>query len=237
MVGVWNHEVLCLGAPQAAEVRAHAEGRLAHALVEPALAAKSTVAAGGEEAGDHTVARLETLDLGAHVLDDADELVAEQLARAHRDVPVVHMQIRTADGPERDPDQDVARILDRWLGNVHELDLTLTLKGQRLHAPDSKPTLSLTRHATEGGGGGHHWSVQRHRGGDGAGVCAQGSATRSGCAATRSPERRRREMPPEGIPGREHETARRRPVCRRPCLRGGPELPPTGQRTPPHRRP
>ena len=70
------------------------------------------MAAGGEKAGHHPVARLEALDFRADFFDDADELVAEELARAHRYEPVVDMQVRTAHGAERDPYQDVARILD-----------------------------------------------------------------------------------------------------------------------------
>ena len=59
------------------------------------------------------VALLEALDGGAHLLDDADELVADHHGRLDRllgpVVPVVDVDVGAADGGLLDPDQDVVR--------------------------------------------------------------------------------------------------------------------------------
>src|SRR5450759_2759270 len=92
-----------------------------------------------EEAGDHAVAGLETLDLSPYVLDHADELVAQHGPLVHGRVSMEDVQVGTADGSERHLHQRLARTLDARLGNVGDLDVPLALKGQRLHTPDSKP--------------------------------------------------------------------------------------------------
>ena len=83
MVGHGHDHVLGLTSAEVAEVLAVAERCLVDALVEPSLAAQSAMPAGGEEAGHDTVTRLETLDLGADVLNHTDELVPQDRALVH----------------------------------------------------------------------------------------------------------------------------------------------------------
>ena len=142
VVGVGHDDVLGLAAAEAAEVLAVAERRLVDALVEPALSAQRAVPAGGEEARDHAVAGLEALDLRADLLDDADELVAEDRTLVHRRVAVKDVQVGTANGAEGDPDEGVVRALDGGLRDVGYPHLALGDVGQGPHGRQFRPRLS-----------------------------------------------------------------------------------------------
>src|SRR4029077_19149916 len=103
------------------------------ALVEPALAAQGAVAAGGEEARHDPVAGLESSDLAPDLFDRADELVSEHRTGVHRRLAVQDVQVRAADGSERDLDQHVPGTAEYRSRDVYDLDLALALESQRLH--------------------------------------------------------------------------------------------------------
>ena len=84
----------------------------------PAVRARA-VAEG--ERRDHEVARCEVGDVGADVLDDADELVADR-AGLERRVAAVVPEVRAADAGEHDAHDRVGRLDDDRVGPVAGLD-------------------------------------------------------------------------------------------------------------------
>src|SRR5437870_4131051 len=133
VVGVGDDDVLGLTTTQSAEVLTVAERAFVDALVEPALAAQSAVPARGEEAGDDPVARLEAIDLAPDLFHDPDELMAEHRAGVHGSVAVENVEVGAADRSERHLHKRVARPVDGWLGNLHDLNVALAPEGERLH--------------------------------------------------------------------------------------------------------
>src|ERR1700694_4801999 len=113
---------------------AMAEGPLVDALVEPPLPAEGAMTARREEAGNHAIAGLETLDLRANFFDHTDEFVPQHGTLVHRRMAMEDVQVGPADSAEGDFDQCFGRTLDGGFGNIGDLDVALTLKRQRLHA-------------------------------------------------------------------------------------------------------
>ena len=92
------------------------------------------LAAGDGERHHHPLALLERA--GRSGLDDlAHEFVAEDVARLHRrDVAIVEVQVRAADGGRGDADDRVARIEDFGIVDRIAADVVLAVPCQRFHA-------------------------------------------------------------------------------------------------------
>ena len=84
------------------------------------------------ERRDDEVARLDGRHLGADVLDDADELVADRAGRERR-VAAVVPEVRAADAGQDDADDRVGRLDDGRVGPVAGLDRG-EARGRWLHA-------------------------------------------------------------------------------------------------------
>jgi len=92
------------------------------------------VAAGDVERHDDPVAHPERASLGADLLDDPHELVPEHVTaleegRQH----AVEVQVRTADGRGRHPQDDVVGVLDGRIGDGIDADIVGTVVGQGSH--------------------------------------------------------------------------------------------------------
>ena len=85
---------------------------------DPAVRARHVAV---HERGHHEVARGDAVDLGADVLDDADELVADRPDRVGRLAPVVP-EVRPADAAEHDAHDRVGRLLDGRVGPLADGD-------------------------------------------------------------------------------------------------------------------
>jgi hypothetical protein len=88
---------------------------------------------------DHDpVADLQLLVFTTDLDDLAHELVAHDVARLHAGhEAVVEMQVGTADGAARDPDDRITRMLDLRIGNFIAADVGLTVPAQGPH--DASP--------------------------------------------------------------------------------------------------
>jgi hypothetical protein len=73
------------------------------------------------ERGDDEVALPDVTDVGAHVLDDADELVADR-AGLERRVAAVVPQVRAADAGHRDAHDRVGGLDDHRIGPIAGLN-------------------------------------------------------------------------------------------------------------------
>ena len=104
-----------------------------HAAVGPEAAvdaargdARPAVRAGAVavgEGGDDDVALVERADLGADVLDHADELVADRPVRLVGRLAPVEPQVRAADAGEHDAHDGVGRLDDLGIGALGDFDL------------------------------------------------------------------------------------------------------------------
>ena len=83
-----------------------------------ALSAEVAGVVGPDERGDHQIAALEAGDLGADVLDDADELVAHPAAAVLVRHGLVRPQVAAADACAGDPHDGVGGILEDGVGHV-----------------------------------------------------------------------------------------------------------------------
>src|SRR5436305_12290731 len=87
------------------------------ARIETPLAEKA-FAASDRKRHDDTVADFQLLHLAPDLDDDTHRLVADDIAAMHaRDDAVIHMQVRAADRSGGDPDNRIARALDRPVGH------------------------------------------------------------------------------------------------------------------------
>lgn len=190
--------VVADGAPEAAVLAGRRQ----------ALAAVVADAVGPHEGRDHQVTAPDRAHLGAGLLDDAEELVPDPLARLPGRLAAVRPQVAAADAGAQHPDHGVGRQLDDGLGHV-------------LHA-----------HVVGGvdGGGAHG------RGSFSCGVGRRGTAALTGWASAlhRTPRRTRAARRGRRSARRGGRAAGRRPGpwqgCGRSSARGGPGRTPAGCR-------
>ncbi|MNV78289.1 hypothetical protein D3C71_1717710 [compost metagenome] len=98
------------------------------------MLAEETAAAGDHERNDHAVSDVQVGHGAAGVLDDAHEFVAEDIARfGLRDLAVVEVQVRAADGGGRYPQDDVVIVLDDRVRDVVDPDIVAAVIGQCSH--------------------------------------------------------------------------------------------------------
>jgi hypothetical protein len=97
------------------------------------------------ERRDHEIAALDVRDVGAGVLDDADELVGDR-AGLERRVAAVVPEVRAADARERDTHDRVGRLDDDGVGPVAGLDAVgfneESGRRSRPSRPACRPTVS-----------------------------------------------------------------------------------------------
>lgn len=75
---------------------------------EEIMIAEVATAAGDDKGDDHAVSHTDFRDTGAAFLDDAHELMSEDVTILHfRNLAAIDMQIRTADRRGRDPENEV----------------------------------------------------------------------------------------------------------------------------------
>jgi hypothetical protein len=91
-------------------------------------------ATGYVERHHHAVAFLEAGDAAAHLLDDAEVLVAEHDARFRGGPALVHVQIGPADAGRGDPHDHVVGLLDARVGHLFHRDLERLPVDHRPHA-------------------------------------------------------------------------------------------------------
>src|SRR5205823_873589 len=97
--------------------------------------AEEAMAARDREGHDNAVARFKGLVLVADVDHLAHELVAEDVAFLHRrDVRVVEVQIRAADGGRRDLEDGITRIEYGRIGHVVNPYVFAAIPADGLHA-------------------------------------------------------------------------------------------------------
>jgi hypothetical protein len=119
--------------------------------------AVATVRAGAvaeRERRDHEVAALHFRDVGADVLDDADELVADR-ARLERRVAAVVPQVRAADARERDTHDRVGRLDDDGVGPVAGLDAVGFNEESCTHAFQQSARIAIVGGPVKGALAGH----------------------------------------------------------------------------------
>jgi hypothetical protein len=85
-----------------------------------AAAAEGAGVVGEHERGDHEVARLDRLNVGSDLLDDADELVADPPGTVHLGQPAIGPEVGPADTSGHDTDDGIT-VLDQ-LGSVDIFD-------------------------------------------------------------------------------------------------------------------
>src|SRR4029077_4285502 len=92
-----------------------------------ALPAVVALSAGRDTGDDHTVAWTNGRHGGTHFHHDADALVPENPAGRHtREVALQDVQVGTADGRGRDPDDGVRGVLDGGPGRLFPRSLART---------------------------------------------------------------------------------------------------------------
>ena len=102
------------------------------------MSTEEAAAARNREWDDDTVASLEIGDATADVLDNAHELVAENIAAAHRrDETVIEMQIGAANRGRGDPHDRIARGDEGRIGDVFDARLRCV----RVARPDGCPSV------------------------------------------------------------------------------------------------
>src|SRR5690606_17325177 len=120
--------------------------------------------AGDHEGDHHAVAGPHPAHLRPRLLDDAHELVAEDVAIFHaRDLAAVDVQVRTADRGRGHAHDDVVRLRERGIGHGFNADILRSVVGQGLHG--GTPCARKVR----GWGAGHQCTVIDVRG------CADGA--------------------------------------------------------------
>jgi hypothetical protein len=133
-VGSGNSDVLRLRPWHIAEEGAVPEDSLIGAAAEETTFAVPALAARDRERADNAISLGKTPHAAVNGLDDTDELVPQDPARAHpRDAAVDHMEIAAADRRLGHPYQRVTRLLDAGFRHVDELDHAEVFECQRLH--------------------------------------------------------------------------------------------------------
>jgi len=91
-------------------------------------------AAGGDAGSEDAVADRDRGDGLSHFGDRADRFVAEDRPRSHRwHVALENVQVAAADGAGVDPDDDVGRGFERWVGHFLPLTRIGTVEHESLH--------------------------------------------------------------------------------------------------------
>jgi hypothetical protein len=98
-----------------------------------ALAAEVARAVGPDERRHDHVAPGEPADLGADVLDDAEELVADAVAVLDGGLGAVGPQIAAADACAQHPDHRVGRLLDHRAGDLADPYVSGAVDQSRSH--------------------------------------------------------------------------------------------------------
>jgi hypothetical protein len=96
-------------------------------------AAEEARAARDGEGDKDPIALLELGDLRPDLLDDAHELVAEDHGSGLREKAVVNVEIRAANGRERDADDGVGSVLNLGIGDVFDTDVGGLVEYDCLH--------------------------------------------------------------------------------------------------------
>ena len=102
-------------------------------------AAELAAAAGDRERGDHEVARGEGGDLGADLLDDADELVTHRRSGFVGRHGVVGVQVAAAHAGTGHAHERVGGLLDGRVGDVDHADVARAVQVGGSHASQSTP--------------------------------------------------------------------------------------------------
>ena len=116
-----------------------------------ALAAEVAGAVRPGERCDDEVAGRQGRDLGADLLDDADELVAHRASAGGRRQVVVRVQVAAADAGAHDPHDRVGRLHDDGVGNVLDPDVAGAVHESCSHEKEvlqSGCLVSVVIHAT-----------------------------------------------------------------------------------------
>ena len=122
-VGIRDTDVLRLRPCDIAEEGAVPEDSLIRAAAEETARAVPARAARDRERADNALALAKAPHAAVHGLDDTDELVPQDPARAHpRDAAVDHVEVAAADRRPGHPYQRVTRLLDAGFRHVDELD-------------------------------------------------------------------------------------------------------------------